>query len=281
MSKVLNDHDLLIQIFAFGVGEVSSGGHQLLQARSCLGVLSVVGHRWKELALSERYWKPIALGAFPLLGVQPTSEQWSRWLEPRGGYRQVRQQQEGGAPRCRAGSDAARGCATSLSLVAAACLSALCVCQFLLEYGRSTVQRRLTRLADWKEGLVLNFEVLDRMDGRHLYSAIGPIKVTAIADSNVTSLRLSGPLRQEVTSPFSAADRDPHHKRFGTIRDYFKSAHSNDFPAQLSVRITAFDERSGKMALLYEAVKCAKSSAGAQPSTYWQQFLPQGSLDVW
>lgn len=58
------------------------------------------------------------------------------------------------------------------------------------------------------------------MDGLRVYSAVGPIKVTAIADSHVTSLRLSSTGRREVTSAFCAADRDPEKHRFATIRTF-------------------------------------------------------------
>jgi hypothetical protein len=64
------------------------------------------------------------------------------------------------------------------------------------------------------------FEVFDAMDGLRVYSAVGPIKVTAIADSHVTSLRLSSTGRREVTSAFCAADRDPEKHRFATIRTF-------------------------------------------------------------
>lgn len=258
-QQVLQDDCLLAEILSHLLAHDS-------EDRRTLSVFSRVARRWRSLSWRDRYWIPIARSCFPVLALEAAPgesrlsmggcevsaggsgwqdrEGLSRW--PWGEKRKV------DAPHR----------------------------DVVLRYGRCLTETRLCKLADWREGLRLSFEVFDAMDGLRLYSAEGPVKITPIADSNVTSLRLATHLRREVSRSFSAASRDAGLGRFGSVRDYFRYGHSPEYACALTVRITAFDVRTGRVALIYQASKSPKSSAGAIPSTYWQTFLPPGSLDV-
>jgi hypothetical protein len=58
-----------------------------------------------------------------------------------------------------------------------------------------------------------------------------------------------------VTTPFSAASRDPISRRFVDVRDFFSRSHLEDCPSSLCIRVAALDTQSGREALLYESGK--------------------------
>jgi len=263
-GMVLQDNSLLSEVLSFLLTQDSSD-------RFTLSKFGLVSRHWHKLTLLDRFWSPIARSCFPVLALEAAPGESRLVLVGQG----------------------AAGCPSNMH---AAALKAATVCggyrseesllastphrNVVLDYGRCLVETRLCKLADWKEGLRLSFEVFDAEDGLRLYSAEGPVKVTPITDSNVTSLRLSTGSRREVTHPFSAASRDAVAQRFGSVRDYFRHGHTTEYSCALTVRITAYDVRTGRVALIYHASKAPKSSAGATPSAYWQNFLPPGSLDV-
>ena len=254
---VLQDDCLLTEVLSFLLGQNGTD-------RPTLSAFGLVSRRWRELSLLDRFWGHIARSCFPVLALEAASGE-------------SRLAVVGGASSMRA---AALKAATGGSGRRGGLLPSTPHRDVVLDYGRCLVETRLCKLADWKEGLRLSFEVFDAVDDLRLYSAEGPVKVTPITDSNVTSLRLSTSSRREVTHPFSAASRDAGAQRFGSVRDYFRHGHTTEYPCALTVRITAYDVRTGRVALIYHASKAPKSSAGATPSAYWQNFLPPGSLDV-
>jgi hypothetical protein len=257
---VLQDDYLLSEVLSFLLAQDGTD-------RPTLSAFGLVSRRWRELSLLDRFWGPIARSCFPVLTIEAAP----------GESRLAVVNHVGDASGMRA---AALKAATVGSGRRGGLLPSTPHRDVVLDYGRCLVETRLCKLADWKEGLRLSFEVFDAVDGLRLYSAEGPVKVTPITDSNVTSLRLCTSSRREVTHPFSAASRDAGAQRFGSVRDYFRHGHTTEYACALTVRITAYDVRTGRVALIYHASKAPKSSAGATPSAYWQNFLPPGSLDV-
>lgn len=91
---------------------------------------------------------------------------------------------------------------------------------------------------------------------RQLVTSPLPVCLPFVApQEHRTILRLGAPGAHVVTTPFSAASRDPGLHRFADVRQYFSRSHLPEYPASLCIRVVALDERSGREALLYESPK--------------------------
>lgn len=111
-----------------------------------------------------------------------------------------------------------------------------------------------------------------------MLSASGPIRVQIDQSGGFTSLRIGGGERREVRGPaFSAATRDPVHRRFTSMEDFFSRGHLPEFEAALAVRVTVTDERTGRMALLWSTKKDSAYLTEA-PLAYWEPYLLEGSI---
>lgn len=148
---------------------------------------------------------------------------------------------------------------------------------YLLKYGRDLVDRRVWLGDEWAEHLRLSFEVFDQHDGLRLLSATGSLGIYIDEADGVTALEVKGKSRKEVAGPaFSAAGRDP---RNTTISEYFETAHREDRQSCICVRVTVWDERTGRSGTLWSSSKNLPFLT-APPNHHWQQALPPDSLVV-
>jgi hypothetical protein len=94
------------------------------------------------------------------------------------------------------------------------------------------------------------------MDGLQMLSARGPLMWHVDEDHEETMLTLPVVPTVEVRgASFSAASRDPEHRRFANIEAYFRQGHQSEFPCSLCVRVTVMDKRTGRYGLLWEEGK--------------------------
>jgi hypothetical protein len=151
----------------------------------------------------------------------------------------------------------------------------------MVALGRTlSLDKRVWCGDEWAVGLSVNFEVFDRMDGLSLLSVCGPLGVDAFAVEGFTMLGVRPGPRVEVRGlPFSAASRDPTHRRFVSMHDFFQDGHLDQYPSSLCIRVTVLDRNRGRNVVVWEESKRTQRSA-SPPSEYWQQWLPQGSLDI-
>jgi hypothetical protein len=146
----------------------------------------------------------------------------------------------------------------------------------LVQHGRMLLaERRVWSEDNWAAGLEMHVEIFDRMDGLQLLSARGPLVCEVEeADSLIT---LGFPVVPAVTvrgSSFLAANREPDHRRWENIEEYFAVV-------GLCVRVTVRDQRTGKGGLLWEeGCETARDYEGLTP--YWRARLqlPEGSQTI-
>jgi hypothetical protein len=110
------------------------------------------------------------------------------------------------------------------------------------------------RAEDWLEGLEGHVEVFDRMDGFQMLSMRGPVTFSEGGESVNIVFRGESPQMQHSSAPFSAASRDPL-GRFGSLRQYLREGHQEEYPCCLCTRLTLRDMRTGKMAVVWEEKK--------------------------
>lgn len=92
----------------------------------------------------------------------------------------------------------------------------------------------------------------------------------------ITAMKLTG-RRRRVTTPFSASSRDPG-GNFAGIEELFQEGDQPEYPVSLTVRVTARDERTGRMALLFSSNKRSKrwvENLGVEMG------VPEGTLVSW
>lgn len=148
---------------------------------------------------------------------------------------------------------------------------------YMLKHGRNLIHRQVWLGDEWAEGLRLSFEVFDQHDGLRLLSATGSLGIYIDEADGVTALEVKGDSRKEVAGPaFSASSRDP---RYTTINDYFETAFREDRPSCICVRVTVWDERTGRSGTLWSSSKTMPFLTAA-PNHHWQQALPPDSIVV-
>jgi len=89
-------------------------------------------------------------------------------------------------------------------------------------------------------------------------------------------MKLTG-RRRRVTAPFSAASRDRGLGNLSSIEELFQEGDSRDYPVSFTIRVTARDERTGKMALLFSSAK--RTKRWVEPLGE-DMGVPQGTLLV-
>jgi hypothetical protein len=89
-------------------------------------------------------------------------------------------------------------------------------------------------------------------------------------------MKLTG-RRRRVTAPFSAASRDGGRGNLSSIEELFQEGDSRDYPVSFTIRVTARDERTGKMALLFSSAK--RTKRWVEPLGE-DMGVPQGTLLV-
>ena len=135
----------------------------------------------------------------------------------------------------------------------------------VMGYGRCLVQRRIWVGEEWWSGLRLGIDILDKMDGLRMYSASGRLWVGPDEQTNRTRLYIkAGPQARQVAGPaFSAASRDPEQRRFLDVGDYIGRALWEDSASRFCMRLTATDEKRGRVAVLSEREKVGFLSDGS------------------
>jgi hypothetical protein len=154
-------------------------------------------------------------------------------------------------------------------------------CGPLVRYGRQLfAARRLWSGNHWNEGVELHVEVFDRMDGLQLMSARGQLGWEVDEEEKHVQLFLNNPdddpLVEVRGASFSAASRDPEQRRFANIGAYFTEGHLWEYPCSLSVRVTVWDRRTGKLGVLWEEDK-GTEWVFLDPDSFGQQRLPEGT----
>jgi hypothetical protein len=118
------------------------------------------------------------------------------------------------------------------------------------------------------------------MDGLQMMSARGPLKWDVDEENGWISIYLPPLPTVDVRgASFSAASRDPEHRRFASIGAYFSQGHRSRYPCSLCVRVTVRDQRTGKGGLLWEEGKKTLREV-EDPNPFWQQRLPEGAKAV-
>jgi hypothetical protein len=117
---------------------------------------------------------------------------------------------------------------------------------YMMEQGRCLMERRVWRADRWWDGLRLHLEVWDASDDLRMLSVEGRIHATFDKDKDLSHVFVTGGDRAEVVGPaFAAASRDPQHKRFTDMKQYFDRAHDAELPTRLCVRMVVRDGRTG------------------------------------
>jgi hypothetical protein len=248
-QRVLMDDALLTCLLPYLLG---ANGRQSVRA---LGQLSLVCRKWRDAAGSDVFWDDVERQALPSLWRDEEGKSHGTSIAP------VLQAGKAGPS-----SYMARGEARNR----------------VLSFGRLLVQdRRVWCGGEWRDGLELQFEVFDRMDGLHLLSASGPMHLLVNAAAGVTIMGLSKGPRVEVRGPpFSAASRTPGgEKRASSMREWLEKGGAPAMQSGLCVRVVVRDVYSGRMALLWQEGRGARRRVTA-PAHYWQGWLPEGSLEV-
>ncbi len=265
-AQVLHDQAMLLEVMSYLVAPSKDG-------RAQLGVLALVSKGWKELATSDTFWRAVSIDLFPA---------WPGAFAAAGGGGKAAPPPAAaaagvGLPAGAFSFQGSNNAATATTSAAASSLRVACRAHVLC-YGKALGTPRYSTTSAWQEGLSMVYEVTDQADGRRLFYGAGPIHVAV--GQNVI-LRLAGVHRHETSMPFSAVDRDPGQERFPTARDFFKTCHGAQYPASLRIRVVICDQRTGKMALLYQSGKASKRHAKSPNASYWQDFLPDDSLYIW
>lgn len=94
--------------------------------------------------------------------------------------------------------------------------------------------------------------------------------------SKSTAMKLTG-RRRRVTAPFSAASRDRKLGSLTSIEELFQEGDSGEYPVAFTIRVTARDERTGKMALVFSSGK--RTKRWVEPLGE-DMGVPQGTLLV-
>jgi hypothetical protein len=243
--------------------------------RRQLGTLALVSRQWRDLAHSERFWRPIVLQLFPRLS--PTAVDHDEDEAAAGGT-------TGAGTGTGTGTAAAVAAATSTEAVQQhqqqhqqqqqAAPGAEWYRKYLVQYGRCLFEHPI-RQGPWHEGITLSFDLHDEQDGTRLFSSTGPIRFTGTTIPGITAMKLTG-RRRRVTTPFSAAGRDPT-GHLASIEELFQEGDSPDYPVAFTIRVTARDERTGKMALLFSSAK--RTKRWVEPLGE-DMGVPQGTLLV-
>jgi hypothetical protein len=124
--------------------------------------------------------------------------------------------------------------------------------EYVVEFGRCLMERRVIFAETWWEGLRLHIEVWDEGDGLRMLSVEGRLGLEK--SDHYISLGVTGEDRCEVVGPaFSAASRDPEGQWFDDIEDYLSRPAGDEIPSRLCTRAVVRDVRSGRRALLWES----------------------------
>jgi hypothetical protein len=130
----------------------------------------------------------------------------------------------------------------------------------------------------WGGHLRLQVEVWDELDGMRLLSAEGPMALSTFP----CVLSITRANRVEVVGPaFSAASRDPVHRRFASIDDYFGRGPEGTAEEHIWVRVYVNDRWRGRQALLW-AIPYGPGELRCEdvPPDHLRPHLPEGSRRV-
>lgn len=137
MVEVLSCDDLLSNVFTFLAAGEATARHSIRR----LGTASLVCRRWRKVALRKELWGPIARTIIPSM---PTGVSYGYWSS-----------EEEGDP-----------------------VEAVADRHRVLSYGRMLVtQKKLWCGNDWRRGLELMLEVVDRKDGMTMLVARGILTI--------------------------------------------------------------------------------------------------------
>ncbi|GAB5037191.1 Hypothetical protein NocV09_06600060 [Nannochloropsis oceanica] len=236
--------------------------------RTVLSTLSLVCREWKDTARQGQFWRPILKAVYPVAFVQKEEEEEEEGEEEgAGGAAAARARRRGEEGGREGGRDCwrrgARGrlhqlssSSSSSSPSASRPPSPPSYFALLRDQGRAILHRQLLIHGTLPppHSLLLQFEVIDMMDGLRLLSCSGPFRVVPIEGTIL--LRLTGPTRKEIVGPpFSAASRDPPLHRYLTMGDYFKKANQAAYPTRIHVRATMVCTRTGRRSVIWESGK--------------------------
>ena len=112
----------------------------------------MVCRTWSDIASQDRFWQPIAETLFPLCLADADDDEEGDGTGGGVGFGATL----GGVGVREAGKAGQSGPAAYRRMVK--------------QYGRSLVERQIT-IAEWHEGIRLNFEIFDERDGKSNYSS--------------------------------------------------------------------------------------------------------------
>jgi hypothetical protein len=143
----------------------------------------------------------------------------------------------------------------------------------VVERGLCHRDRRAWVGRSWWWNLRLQVEMWDMIDKTCLLSAEGTLGLS----EHPHEFSLDGADRVEVVGPaFSAASRDPVHRRFASIDDYFQWA-GDEAEGGICVRVYVRDEPRGRQALLWDCHHNALECEGVGVDDHMRPHLPEGS----
>lgn len=248
-----------------------------LEHRKQLGELALVCRQWRDLAQSERFWRPIVLQLFPRLS--PTALDHDEEDPAAAGAASTTDASaatvagvEANVAVAELGGGATGGVNDQTGPQA---MVPDWYRKYLIQFGRCLFDRPV-RQGPWHEGITLSFDLHDEQDGIRLFSSTGPIRFTGTTIPGITAMKLTG-RRRRVTAPFSAASRDRKLGALTSIEELFQEGDSGEYSVAFTIRVTARDERTGKMALLFSSGK--RTKRWVEPLGE-DMGVPQGTLLV-